>query len=94
MLLTQRGLNMKELLLKLAYKILEHYKVRYMILPEEEVTKMVRMFVDQVEGKFGKESGEFKRHQVLRATKNSLPGVKERDIALAIEMVIHEGYRV
>lgn len=80
---------MEQLLLKLAYYILKRYNVNYMIVPKTELIEMTRMMVDQVEGKFKEQSGEFKRHQVLRAVKNSLPGAKEREIALAIEMVIH-----
>jgi len=80
---------MEKYLLKLAYKILDYYKVRYFIVPKTEVSEVVKMLICQVETKFGKESGEFKRHQVFRAAKNSLPGVKDREIALAIEMELN-----
>ena len=80
---------MEKLLLKLAYKILEYYGVKYFLVPNSVVNATVRMLIDQVESKFGKESGEFKRHQVFRAAKNALPGVKDREIALAIEMEIN-----
>ena len=80
---------MKNILLKLAYYILDKYKVNYFIYPEEKLQVLVNQLVDQVESKFKGESGEFKRAQVMRAALN-IPGVTERQVALAIEMAINK----
>lgn len=84
----------KEWLLKLAFKILDKYKVNYFIYPSEENQNAINALVDQVELKFGVEEGEFKRAQVMRAAMNSLPKMSERDIAFAIELSIRKESRV
>lgn len=81
-----------------AFKVLNKYKVQYWTeLPvttvEKEITilqETVDAMVDQVEEKFKKEAGEFKRAQVLRAVMNILPDALERDIAFAIEKKIQQ----
>lgn len=72
--------------IKRAFKVLDKYKVKYFIVPDDHVIKIVSDLVKQVQQKFGKETGEFRRHQALRASLNALPGVSERKIALAIEI--------
>lgn len=78
----------KNLLIKLAFWILNKYGVNYFLYPTEEIQRVVNLLVDQVEEKFRASSGEFKRGQVLRASMNSLPNASEREIALAIELSI------
>lgn len=81
-----------------AFKVLKSYNIQFWTeLPvttvREEVSNLqlvVNGMVDQVEEKFKKEAGEFKRAQVLRAVMNILPDALERDIALAIEKRIQE----
>lgn len=75
--------------IKRAFKVLDKYDVKYFIQPDSAVLKVVAGLVEQVERKFGKETGEYKRHQVLRAAMNALPEASEREIALAIEMAIN-----
>ena len=79
---------MKELLLNLAFWILKRYNVNYFIYPSEGLQLEINALVDQVETKWGKESGEFKRSQALRAIMNSHPSLTERETALAIELSI------
>ena len=79
---------MENFLTKLAFKILNYYKINYFIYPSESRQLLVNSMVDQVEGKFKNESGEFKRAQVMRAIMNSDSTMPERDIALAIELAI------
>lgn len=71
-----------------AFRVLDKYKVSYIIPPSSDVNQLVQKFVQQVEEKFGNESGEFKRAQVMRAVMNSDPSLKERDIAFAIEVAV------
>ena len=80
--------RMRNLLTKLAFKILDFNNVKYYLPPSDDVQETVNSLVDSVEKKWGKESGEFKRHQVLRAASNVIPNVKEREVALAIELAV------
>lgn len=75
-------------LLKLAYWIFKRYEVSFILRPDTLLQDTVGMMVSQVEDKFSKESGEFKRAQVMRAVMNILPDASERDIAFAIELEI------
>ena len=87
----------KNLLIKLAYKILSLYGViqePVIIYKEKDfgldpvLARVTLGMVEQVESKFGEQSGEFKRHQVLRAMINTFPAASERDIAFAIELAV------
>lgn len=80
--------KIKVWLIKLAFKILTKYHVRYYLVEESELQHLVDRLVGDVEKKFGSESGEFKRAQVMRAAMNSDPEASERDIALAIEISV------
>lgn len=60
---------------------------QYLNVPEE-VLVSAQMFVGQVEKSFSTESGEFKRHEVLRALLNKHAGVSERICAQAIELAL------
>lgn len=83
-----------------ALKVLNKYNISYKIETStpvvlEEVTELqltVNQMVEQVEQKFKRESGEFKRSQVLRAVLNILPDALERDISFAIEKRIKDAY--
>ena len=88
------------LLIKLAFWLLRVYKVTLepVVIYEEKdygldpgLMKITEGMVEQVENKFGTQSGEFKRHQVLRAVMNSIPNASERDIAFAIELAVRSG---
>lgn len=76
------------LIQKFALWLLDKCKVNYFIYPREENQLLIEQLVTQVEAKWGKESGEFKRSQVLRAALNAAPNMSESEIAFAIELAI------
>ena len=78
----------KYILIKICLKILDKFGVNYFLYPNENMQVVVNGVVDQVEAKFKKEAGEFKRSQALRSCMNIDSKWTEREIALAIELAV------
>jgi hypothetical protein len=78
---------MKKILLRFAYWILAHYKIRAITVPMEldEAVHKAKALCDDY-GSRKDQSGEWKRHQVLARLMKL--GYNERDSALSIEFAV------
>jgi hypothetical protein len=84
------GAIMKKLLIKIALKILTHYKYPVFVIdPEMQiVVNDAAALINATELKHPTQSGEFKRHQVYAALIKQHPSTARRDIGWAIEQAI------